>query len=55
MNTPDNSQDSRLQFHRLFLRKDRPLPKRGCSVAFFIFLAALVATLIVYYIIYNHQ
>lgn len=42
-------------FHRFFLRKDRPLPKRGCSVAFFIFLAILVAILIVYYIIYKQQ
>ena len=42
-------------FHRLFLRKDRPLPKRGCSTAFFIFLALLVILLIVYYIIYQHQ
>ena len=41
--------------HRFFLRKDRPLPKRGCSTAFFIFLALLVILLIVYYIIYQHQ
>ncbi len=44
-----------IDFHRFFLRKDRPLPKRGCSVAFFIFLALLVILLIVYYIIYKHQ
>lgn len=44
-----------IDFHRLFLRKDRPLPKRGCSTAFFIFLALLVILLIVYYIIYKHQ
>lgn len=35
---------------RLFRRKDRPLPKRGCSVAFFIFLALLTAWLIFSYL-----
>ena len=47
--------DNRIAFARLFMRKDRPLPKRGCSTAFFIFLALLVAALIVYYIIYQNQ
>ena len=47
--------ENNFDFHRLFLRKDRPLPKRGCSVAFFIFFALLVIVLIVYYIIYKHQ
>ncbi|MBP5541926.1 MAG: hypothetical protein J6X88_09790 [Bacteroidales bacterium] len=43
------------QFSLFNLKKDRPLPKRGCSVAFFIFFALLVIVLIVYYIIYKHQ
>ncbi len=47
--------ENNFDLNRLFLRKDRPLPKRGCSVAFFIFFALLVIVLIVYYIIYKHQ
>ena len=47
--TPDS------RFSLFALRKDRPLPKKGCSVAFFIFFALLVITLIVYYIIYQNQ
>lgn len=44
-----------LQFAKLFMRKDRPLPKAGCSWAFFIFLGLLVILIIVMYIIYKKQ
>lgn len=47
--------ENKSEFERLFMRKDRPLPKKGCSVAFFIFFGLLVALLVVYYIIYKNQ
>lgn len=37
------------------LRKDRPLPKRGCSVAFYVMLLILLAFLVVMYIIHKNQ
>ena len=36
-----------------FMRKDRPLPKRGCSWAFFIVLGLLTLGLIVMYLLYK--
>lgn len=47
--------ESQIQFARLFMRKDRPLPPSGCSVAFFVFLGLLTVALIVMYIIYKQQ
>ena len=44
-----------IDWHRLMLRKDRPLPKRGCSVAFYIFLVLLLIFFIVEYIIMLHS
>lgn len=49
------SEPANPRFSLFGLRKDRPLPKRGCSVAFFIFFALLVIVLIIYYVIYKHQ
>lgn len=45
--------DQRIEFARLFTRKDRPLPKPGCSWAFFIFLALLTIGLVVMYAKYK--
>ena len=42
-----------IDWHRLLLRKDRPLPKRGCSVAFYIFMALLLAALIIMWTVYK--
>lgn len=40
-------------FARMFMRKERPLPKPGCSWAFYIFLLLLAVGLIIMYIIYR--
>lgn len=45
--------DQRIEFARLFMRKDRPLPKPGCSWAFFIFLGLLTLGLVVMYAKYK--
>jgi hypothetical protein len=45
--------DKKIEWARLFMRKDRPLPKRGCSWAFFIFLGLLTLGLIVMYLLYK--
>ena len=49
----DSDLDHKIDFARLFLRKDRPLPKPGCSWAFFIFLALITLLLIIMYIKYK--
>ncbi len=43
-----------LDFERLVQRKNRPLPKAGCSWAFFIFLGLLIVGVIIMYILYRH-
>ena len=45
--------DNQIKFARLFTRKDRPLPKRGCSWAFYIFLALIFIFLAVMFIKYK--
>ena len=47
--------DRKIEIARLFMRKDRPLPKPGCSWAFFIFLALLTLALVVGYIFYKQS
>ncbi|MCQ2296202.1 MAG: hypothetical protein MJZ45_02235 [Bacteroidales bacterium] len=47
--------DRKIDFARAFMRKDRPLPKPGCSWAFFIFLGLLTLGLVVMYIMYKNQ
>ncbi len=44
-----NDLDRKIEFARFFMRKDRPLPKRGCSWAFYIFLLLLAVFLVVMY------
>lgn len=47
--------DRKIDFARAFMRKDRPLPKPGCSWAFFIFLGLLTLGLAIMYIKYKTQ
>mgnify|MGYP003294524052 CR=1 FL=1 len=46
--------DRKIDFARAFMRKDRPLPKAGCSWAFFIFLGLLTLGLAAMYILYKN-
>lgn len=41
------------EFTQLFMRRDRPLPKQGCSWAFYIFLVLLALGVGTMYIIYK--
>ncbi len=53
---PNARQDhENIDWHRLLLRKDRPLPKSGCSVAFYIVLLLLFVFLAFFYIRYRQQ
>lgn len=45
--------DRKIDFARAFMRKDRPLPKRGCSWAFYIFLGLIALALAAMYLIYQ--
>lgn len=49
----ETEENQGIDWHRLLLRKDRPLPKAGCSYAFYIVLAILMAYLIIMYIQYK--
>lgn len=42
-------------FESLMRRKERPLPPKGCSVAFYVFLLLLAAGFILTYIVYKNQ
>ena len=50
----DNKQDEQFDWKRLFLRKDRPLPKAGCSWAFYIVLLLLIVYLIIMFAKYKN-
>ena len=52
--TADNDINNNLDLRRLLLRKDRPLPKAGCSWAFYILLAAIIVYLVIMFIKYNN-
>lgn len=52
---PQSDIDRKIEFARIFMRKDRPLPKRGCSWAFFIGLGLLTVGLIVVYFFYRQS
>lgn len=54
-NDHQEEMDRKIDFARAFMRKDRPLPKPGCSWAFFIFLGLLTLGLVVMYIMYKNQ
>ena len=42
-----------MPFSNYFNRKDRPLPQKGCSIAFYIMLVGMVIALIVIFIKYK--
>lgn len=45
--------DRKIDYARLFMRRDRPLPKPGCSWAFYIFLVFLALGVAAMYVIYK--
>ena len=45
--------DSGFDFKRMLLRKDRPLPKAGCSWAFYIVLLLMIVYLVVMFVRYK--
>ena len=47
--------DRKIDFARAFMRKDRPLPKPGCSWAFFIFLGLLTLGLVAMWFLYKTE
>lgn len=55
MSEPNHSEDidQKISYARLFMRRDRPLPKPGCSWAFYILLFLLALAVAVMYVIYK--
>lgn len=49
------SEKEDFDWKRMLLRKDRPLPKAGCSWAFYIVLLLMVIYLIVMFVKYQKQ
>ncbi len=49
------SDKEEFDWKRMLMRKDRPLPKAGCSLAFYIALILIVIYLIVMFIKYQKQ
>lgn len=47
------SDENKIDWKRLMLRKDRPLPKAGCSWAFYIVLLLLTVYLVVMFVKYK--
>ncbi|MBR3529459.1 MAG: hypothetical protein IKN84_07340 [Bacteroidales bacterium] len=47
------SDENKIDWKRLMLRKDRPLPKAGCSWAFYIVLLLLIVYLVVMFVKYK--
>lgn len=52
-NYTDEELERKIDFARAFMRKDRPLPKQGCSWAFFIFLGLLSLGVVAMYVMYR--
>lgn len=46
--------ENKIDWQSFLRRKDRPLPKPGCSWAFYIFLLLLIVFIIVMYLRYNN-
>lgn len=56
MNDNENNQvesNQKFDWHTLLRRKDRPLPKAGCSRAFYIVLLLMVIYLVVMFLKYK--
>ncbi|MBQ7062497.1 MAG: hypothetical protein IJM88_04330 [Bacteroidales bacterium] len=49
------NQDDHFEWKRLLLRKDRPLPKAGCSWAFYIVLAVMIVYLVIMFVKYKNS
>lgn len=49
-NSDNEDINRKIDFARVFMRKDRPLPKQGCSWAFFIFLGLLTLGVVAMYV-----
>lgn len=49
------SEKENFDWKRMLLRKDRPLPKAGCSWTFYIVLLLMVIYLIVMFVKYQKQ
>ena len=47
--------NTKIDWQSFLRRKDRPLPKAGCSWAFYIALGLMIAYLIVMFIKYRHN
>ena len=55
-NEQDNNRsdsDSGIDFRRLLMRKDRPLPKQGCSWAFYAVLLLMIVYLVIMFVKYK--
>ena len=50
-----NNSGEHFEWKRFLLRKDRPLPKAGCSWAFYIGMLILIGYLIFMYVRYKNQ
>ena len=50
----DNKHET-MDWGHFLRRKDRPLPPKGCSVAFYVFLVLLIIFLAVYFVKYSNQ
>ncbi|MBP5327315.1 MAG: hypothetical protein J6Y98_05325 [Bacteroidales bacterium] len=48
----DNNK-GQFEWKRMFLRKDRPLPKAGCSWAFYLLLLAMIIYLVLMFFKYK--
>lgn len=51
----EETQEEIIDWKAMLRRKDRPLPKVGCSWAFYLFLIGLIVLFIVYYCKYKQM
>lgn len=51
----DGKKEQNFDIRRILLRKDRPLPKAGCSWAFYIALVAMIVYLVIMFIKFKSQ
>lgn len=42
-------------FESIMRRKERPLPKTGCSIAFYLMLTIMAIAILIVFFIYKHQ
>lgn len=51
----DKNENNGIDWRRLVLRKDRPLPKQGCSWVFYAVLLILIVYLLVMFLKYRNS